>query len=324
MIENLETSRGRFRVRTYQEGDGPRIRALFREVFGHEKREDLWEWEFRRNPYGTRIMLCEHESGALVAQCAAIPVPLYYRGEIIPAAQLVDCMSKKSFRALAVRKQGLFAITTQAFFDYYTGENRDVYLYGFPGVRHYRLGALLLKYRKTQPYVHLQLTHPAPRRNLFRRLVRLTPGVVENREAAVAELRRADQEHHPLSLYKEPAYLRWRYAEAPRDYTVVGLQSLTGKLLSLAYLQPRGENAYRLLDFFGYRHMDRLMGQFRAETGATVTLWLPKPHCSLFSHSVPLADDIGAVPVGRSFHAGLDWDWANEHFFYTMGDCDLF
>lgn len=324
MIVNLNTSLGRFRLRPYQDGDGPKILSLFHEVFFHEKSPDVWEWEFLKNPYGTQILLCEHESGELVAQCAAIPALLYYRGDIVPTAQLVDCMSKKAYRALlTVNKQGLFAHTTQAFFDTYTGENKDIFLYGFPGIRHYRLGALLLGYRKTVPYVNVQLTHPAPKRNFGKRLVRFTPESLIAQESAIAELHQADLAAHQLCLFKEPKYLQWRYGDVPRPYTMIGLISPFGRLLAFAFLQPH-EGGYRLLDFFGYVHINRLIGQFVAETDVPVTLWLQKRHFPLFSHVKPVEDKIGAIPVGRSFHESLNWDWANEHFFYTMGDCDLF
>ncbi len=323
MMVELDTVLGRFRLRPYQEGDREQILSLFAAVFGQEKDPEVWEWEFRRNPFGTQIMLCEHESGELVAQCAAIPAPLYCRGRVLRTAQLVDCMSKKAYRALlTTRKMGLFAHTTQAFFDAYTGEDRDVYLYGFPGPRHYRLGALLLKYRKTRPYVNVRLTLPPPRRNFGRHLVKLTAAELD--AAAVADLHHADLAAHQLCLYKSAAYLQWRYGDAPRDYAVIGLKSpFRGRLLALAFLQPH-DRGYRLLDFFGYPQVNRLLGQFIAETGATVSLWQQERFFSLFAGVEPLADDIGAVPTGRSFHPDLPWDWVREHFFYTMGDCDLF
>ncbi|MBW1646455.1 MAG: GNAT family N-acetyltransferase [Deltaproteobacteria bacterium] len=324
MIE-LDTVLGRFRLRPYRDGDREQILALFAEVFGHEKDPEVWEWEFRRNPFGTQVMLCEHESGELVAQCAAIPAPLYCRGEILQTAQLVDCMSKKAYRALlTTRKMGLFAHTTQTFFDTYTGEGRDVYLYGFPGPRHFRLGALLLKYRKVQPYINVRLPLPAPRRNFGRRLLQLTKADLADIAAAVVKLHRADLAAHRLCLYKNTAYLQWRYGDAPRSYTIIGLKSpFRGRLLALACLQPHGDG-YRLLDFFGYGEINRLLGQFIAESGSPVSLWLPERYFRLFTRVEPLEDDIGAVPTGRSFHQDLPWDWVREHFFYTMGDCDLF
>jgi len=37
-----------------------------------------------------------------------------------------------------------------------------------------------------------------------------------------------------------------------------------------------------------------------------------------------IPEPIGIIPTGRSFSSGLDWTWASNNFFYTMGDGDLF
>ena len=154
-----KTSLGKLVIRPLRKDDMYRVLELFKLSFGKEKDEKLWYWEFFQHPYGTMATVAELD-GEIVAQCASIPVFFSARGTLLKGAQLVDCMSHPGVRGVAVKKKGIFALTVQAFFDAFTGCDRLVYLYGFPSERHYRLGRLLLGYRKTEPVLEVVAFDP--------------------------------------------------------------------------------------------------------------------------------------------------------------------
>ncbi|GEM_PF-2116299 len=324
----IEASRKRFFIRPYKSGDKEKILLLFNEVFNKEKSCQLWTWEFLKNPYGTQIMLCEQEDGKLVAQCAGIPVPLYFKDKIFLGAQLVDCMCKKEYRALAIKKRGLFALTVEKFFDEFTGKDKDIYLFGFPGERHFRLGKLLLGYRETRPIVELKIA--ALKKDLKTHFFSLTPF---NRQdiikysSQLGKIAIQDARMLKFCVLREPKYFLWRYSDCPRHYSIFGLKNILGKLKGLCVLQVEREKI-KLIDFIGINRLKEILILIWETFHLPITMWLPKKSLAE-AILTPLGAALNkpALPViagGKTFWTGLNWEWANRHFFYTMGDCDLF
>ena len=325
MIE-LNTIKGKFYIRPYKRGDEHKIIKLFYEVFGQKKSMDLWKWEFLKNPYGCHIMLCEHECGQIISQCAGLVVPIFFDGKIHLGAQLVDCMNKKKYRAFAVKKKGLFALTVQTFFDEFTGKDKDIYLFGFPGDRHYRLGKIWLGYKKIRPIDEIKINNiQKDFRSYFFSIDSLNKQDLENKENIIYKLALNDAALVKFSVFRESKYLIWRYIESPREYKIYCLKNIFGRIKCVFVISEDG-NVINLIDIIGLNFLKQaiiyLSSMYR---GKTVRLWLPKncPFCMEFKNfSSP--SSIPVIPVGRSFWEGLNWDWANKNFFYTMGDCDLF
>jgi len=322
---SITTADGKFLIRPYQKGDQTDICRLFQEVFGQVKPKELWEWEFLANPYGTEIMVCEHVGRGIVAQCAALPAPFAFNGQIYRCAQLVDCMCKKEYRMYVVKKRGLFALTVQEFFNQFTGENKNIYLYGFPGERHYRLGKLLLGYRKTKPALETRVEKIRTWKGFGVRLIALDS--VANYQNQINQLAKQDAKVHPLCLFKEFNYLSWRYVCSPKKYAFFGLTTFFHKLKSLAILKIERDHL-KLIDFLGVTQLKKLLFCLWQEFKKPIILGFPQ---NSYVHKIikemgytPVPVSIPIIPGGKTFWEKLDWDFANNNFFYTLGDCDLF
>lgn len=317
---------GKFIVRAFRNGDEFQILELFQQVFGKEKTLKHWIWEFKLNPYGTQIMLGFHFN-KLVAQCAAIPVMLYAEGKLLKGAQLVDCMSHPRYRAIAVRKKGIFAITVQSFFDEFTGKGKDAYLFGFPSYRHYRLGKLLLGYRKVRPISEIVIQ---PDENGKPLLKELHKKEMEQFENLIEKFAEEDAGLLKFCLFKSWRYVKWRYLENPvNQYRFLALKPNKGRKPKAFCVVKEEEDAVLVMDIFNLKLLPEVLKGLRKHFKKPLKMWIPQEHpltkaLDTIPHKIR-EPEVKAVPVGRSFdEESLNWDWANENFFYTMGDSDLF
>ncbi len=320
------SGKDKFIIRTFKPGDELQILNLFREVFGKEKSIEHWFWEFKRNPYGTQIMLGFHFN-KLIAQCAAIPLILYAEGKFLKGAQLVDCMSHPKYRAIAIRKKGIFALTVQSFFDKFTGKKKDTYLFGFPSYRHYRLGKLLLQYRKVKPIAEVIIS---PNKSKKISLVKLNIRDIEKYENFINKFAIKDAKLLKFCVFKSWRYLKWRYIENPiSKYQFFMLKSKIGSYPKAFSVVKEEKDHILIIDILNYKFIKEIVDGLTQHFKKPLKMWLPQDHFLLkqitsMPHKIN-EPEIKAVPVGRSFdEETLNWDWANEKFFYTMGDSDLF
>ncbi len=317
----VKTHKGYFTIRPYRDGDEYKIVSLFREVFGKEKTLAHWNWEFRENPNGSRIMLCFSEEGDLVAQCASIPVKAYLLGEEIEISQVVDCMSSRKFRGIFVKKKGLYVLTISRFFHEYAGPGRDLYLYGFPGERHYRLGVKLLGFVPSPRVLFFVSTVETGGRSFFHSLDSIP---TEAFLGLFVGMNKRMREIFPFLVKKDGEYLEWRYVRCPfRRYTFLALKNILGKIKSVFVVSDRGE----LVDYAFHRYEDLKLGLSILKKVGKLSSWVPESshikYAFLDAGWVVQKEPFGVIPSGISF-CSISTQWMNSNFFYTMGDCDLF
>lgn len=317
-LHRIDTPKGTFFIRPYQKGDEVKIVELFKEVFGKEKSLRLWRWEFLENPFGTEIMLCFSEDGKLVAQCASIPVEAYLAGSVVRVAQVVDCMSSRRFRGIFARKRGLYILTISQFFKTYTGPGKNIYLYGFPGERHYRLGVKMLGFRPSRPISFFVSTEEA-KKSFFYKLEKIDVDVfLEGFESFNRHMSR----YIPFMLKKDAKYLEWRYLLHPeKSYSFLALKSIVGRAKAFFVVSNDGY----LLDFASTE--ETALERGLSMLGPGVKAWTPSgaPLESIFRKAgwKKEREPFGAIASGISF-CSISTEWANRNFFYTAGDCDLF
>ncbi len=327
-----ETPYGRFTIRNYIKGDEAHILELFHTVFGHKKSLEHWRWEFLGNPWGTYITL-GFMDGSLISQCAGVPAELYYRGRVIKALQVVDCMCHPKYRAIPIMKKGAFVLTVETFFKEFTGCEKAHYVFGFPSARHHRLGALLLGYKKLNPIREVEFRLPSKARlNRYRFLYRLKE-ISADEVSLLRELidrwALADAERLGFCVFKSWRYVKWRFVEKPNgNYRFFVLYTLLGKPVSIAIL-----GLYRgriiLLDLLNVKYLNAVLHLLFMKLQSPIRFWLPEGSWVLKdidSACVSVGDpEIKAVPSGIVFCKDV---FASEsvhlEFFYTMGDSDLF
>ncbi|MCK4816678.1 GNAT family N-acetyltransferase, partial [bacterium] len=160
----LKSLRQNFIIQPYRTGDEDRILSTWKEAFNKEMAPDFWQWKYPCNPAGFRIMLCLAENGEVAAHYAAQVCKISFQDQEWLGLQLTDNFSHPKYRWALCGKTGLFVKTARAFLKTYLEEipidtqfelatdlPKAQFHYGFPGIRHYRLGIKLMHYRLHQP-----------------------------------------------------------------------------------------------------------------------------------------------------------------------------
>ncbi|MDM8537809.1 GNAT family N-acetyltransferase, partial [Desulfobacterales bacterium HSG17] len=129
-------------VRAYQPNDEKRILALWESAFDKNMPVELWQWKYINNPYRQHMLLCENEKGNIVVLYGGIPYKANLRGKEAEFTHLMDIMSHPDYR-----KTGLFVKTANMFFDSVNKNNTPLFLYGFPGELHFKVGKRFLRYK---------------------------------------------------------------------------------------------------------------------------------------------------------------------------------
>lgn len=229
-------------VEPYRPGDETAILDLFRREFGRERSLEHWRWKFLENPYGGPfISLAWHrDERFLVGNQVLMPFPLTVAGRPVLGGHSLDLVVHHAFR-----RQGVFEQTALQAFATLERAGGAV-LVAFPNVSSYPGFVRTLHWRRIlEP--RLWVLRLGVRRKLERKLkASLTAAVADagfrtlasgplGRRAAAAraaapefEVLHADRlpdgtdalwererQQVDLSLWKDRAYLAWRYERNP-------------------------------------------------------------------------------------------------------------
>ncbi len=333
----INTRAGVFTVRPFAPGDERAILHLFREVFGTERTLTRWRWAYEKNPAGARtIMLAFAPDGTLAAQYAGTPYRALWHGEPILVNHLIDSMTHPRYRAAILGRKGLFVRMTEHYLTFFAEKRNIAVQYGFPGVRHRRLGNLLLRYSNIKQVMRAsRRIVPAPRRRGIMRLPALTSLREESFDNAdcVNPLVRSAGQRYPLTVVRDGTFLRWRFGSHPesryrffilrrlgrvRGYAVVTEDNDVGRIVD--YVLPDGRSGGRLLE--------ELTTCFDRQRVRHVETWCDadgpdRRHLETAGFVVE-ADDRDLMLVARSFRPDLDIETEARGFFFTMGDSDLY
>jgi predicted N-acetyltransferase YhbS len=230
-------------IRAYRPGDEDGIRALFRRVFGHGQTSERWKWRFERNPYApvAASLACRDGDGAIVGQYSVMHVALNVMGQRVAACQSLDTMVHPEFQG-----QGMFTALAR---DCYAAlsESGVAAVFGIPNRSSYpgflqhlgwrRIGFLeeysfRLGIRDRIERLGLLGWVAHPLDVAYRALVRLRLGMHRRllerrigRELRFGRSRTVPGEYDALwkaissrevlSVWKDGAYLGWRYDQDP-------------------------------------------------------------------------------------------------------------
>jgi hypothetical protein len=335
MEKVVDSPRGRFVIRPYQESDEDGALSLWHAAFGKEMSHDLWRWKYLANPYGQQMMLCVSETGQPVAMYAGIPYKAKLRGEEIRFSHLVDNMSHPDFRGVVGGRRGLFVQTAEEFFNHYGGPRASVFIYGFPGRRNFLLGIRILQGKELPggaSFLRAMTLDLEEKVRPFRgKIVKIMPPyeIFERPFGMHGEL-------YPFAVIRNREFLEWRFGKHPeRSYEIWVYRSKFGRQIkAYAALFLEAMKAY-MVDLVASSSV-REMGDFMARLGRvltargieTIETWLPSGHFlqqSLVNTGFDaLEEPLGIVPAGRIFDSSLSFDWVAKNIFYTMADGDVF
>ncbi len=334
MEKNIETAQGRFLLRPYQDEDERKVTALWEAAFRQKIDGKIWRWKFHDCPFGRQTMLCFTEEGDPVTMYSGIPFPAIWNGKKIRMAQLIDNMSHPGYRQAVSGRKGLFVRTAEYYFNVYGNEQNSVFLYGFPGYRHYQLGSLLLGYsRLPSEVVYLEAEPQKIRKTMLffagraEILTRSIPALDEFWEQAAP--------HFSFSVKRDAAFAKWRYFDHPvNQYQFYVWRNISGKITAYAAVLY-GDQGATIVDVLtlpeskGLRNILKILkAECRLRGVEKMRTWMPTDHFItdqlIESGFESKEEPLGIIPAGKSFCKDPEINRTIKNIFYTMGDGDLF
>lgn len=146
MPREFSLGEARYLLRTVEPEDAPDVVALFTRVFGTPPPEGWYAWKYGAEGLQGRAVGLWDEDGRLVAHYGGTPRHLLWRGSPVAAVQIGDVMVAPEARGLLSRRGPFFQVCS-AFFEHWVGLDKPFALaFGFPNMRHMRLGVKLELY----------------------------------------------------------------------------------------------------------------------------------------------------------------------------------
>ncbi len=341
MAEGVATSTryGSLTLRPYRPGDEEGILKLFQYAYGKERSLRHWRWKFCENPVGQQIMLAVTEAGEVVGQYAGLPVRAAEGGRLFLLSQAVDSMVDPRFRR-GLQNPGLQITLVRRFFEEYMGPDKGAMAYGFP-IPVYRgllvrtgIGTVVRKVMQLKRELAKGEEAPGGRLASLRYQIEQVPRF----PPAVDELCQRCQQELPLAIIRDSRYLNWRYADCP-DVAYAKLLATdrwTGRVGGVAVLRLGldGRPAAFLVDWlvpWRRRYLAEALLQYchavAAASGLScIEAWFPEnaPQFQFLQtrgyQPTPTTYEL-TVTV---FHEELSPDWLQGHWYFTMGDSDIY
>ncbi len=334
--EKIETAQGRFSIRPFAAEDKEEVLRLWAIAFHKTMPLALWWWKYEANPFETSMIVCASETGEIAAFLAGIHYPAVWKGRKVHFLHVVDNMSHPGYRGVLSGKKGLFARTAEHYFRSQTGPDKCVFVYGYPGKRHFRLGQHVLGYTalpRGMTYLCADVDNIKTKGGASLRITEKITNASEDFD----EMFRKSAREFPFVVSRDARFIRWRFLHHPmQEYQLFVCLSFWAKHIQAFAVVQKDEGRARIVDLFAAgdeRDAIRLIVDIvpdLARSGVTtLECWLPQGHFltnlmkTIGFKTAP--EPFGFVPacLDRSFHPDLDITWAMHHFYYTMADADL-
>jgi hypothetical protein len=191
----------RWVIRRAQSSDRALVRSLFEQVFGPWPGDSFWDWKYSQGAHGIALawLLQDSDSGEALAHVGARVGLGRAPWGASTIAQVMDVMVHPQARGRNIFEQ----LLTQGLHELYRLD-RNLFVFGFAGLRPFRLGARLGFYRGIRAHFSIPAQHPTDG-------AKLPPLGPEHIEPLLA--------HPPaLGFYATPAYLTWRFLDHPTHH----------------------------------------------------------------------------------------------------------
>lgn len=316
-----------YRLRNCEPADEPALLDLFALVFGQARSSETWRWKFASSRAlsadtltsdSDSLVALDHH-GQIIAHAGALVLPGWFQGKPLPIVQVCDVMVHPDHRG-GLGRNNLFTQLLRSLLERLAVRLPGAFGYGFPGQRPYLLGEWAGVYARLEVAVESVLTPHSGWLNPWR----ARPLAWDDPRLDQLWVRRRDPA--ALSLMRDGAYLRWRYADNPvHDYRLTGL-SVLGRLAGWVVSREEGDRRL-LVDALVPRSAIRpalqtAAAQLASESPQSATvIWLPA------SWRQALGDPQHETPVVTAqmcWRSAFDTQTARQALYYTMGDVDIF
>ena len=305
-------------IRPGRSGDEGQIRALFARVFEHELSSEEWKWKYLRDGEPPPAYVAE-DRAEVVAHLGGLRQRVSWRGGEAVAWNMVDAMCERRYAGRGVYRRVATALMDEL------GNRGSVMLYGFPGEGHRRVGERFLGFRAIAPvYMVRKALYASPasgQGRLLNALPRDWDALWPRIEARFGLVARRDYAH-----------LRWRYLARPdKKYRIVTIDGAA----AIAIVGIEGEAAYLLEFLTDGASADIALSLLaeaevacHAEGARRIEGWFP----SWTFETRLLVERAGWtgseadhwIVTLRIFDPALSVGWLADHFYYSLGDYDVF
>lgn len=337
--ELISSAPASWTIRLYRPGDEEQILSLFRRVFGIKHSADYWVWKFGENPLGHQIVLGATPDETVIAHIAGVPLRVQLEGNPLVFTLVVDLMVDPGYRR-SLRKVGVYQALLGTLIETSTGAGRAAVLYGIPIRSSNRLPQALFRWREAYEVTRLVRPLGPSTGGRLSRLARWRYEVRPVRDFGgwMDRFWQSCAPEFPLATVRDARYMNWRYIRCPhiayhpymlwdrwlrrpRGVAVLRLEwqgQPTGCLVD--WLVPRGDvEAVRVL----LAGMEEVVRQHGLQE---LSAWFPpdSPERRLFMASGYREEAMGSALIGNVYTTSLTWDWVARHWYFTMGDSDIF
>ncbi|BCX87977.1 hypothetical protein MIN45_P0344 [Methylomarinovum tepidoasis] len=321
-----------FCLRPLTPEDEPKVLALWRAAFGSDADAEMLRWKFF-GEFGHRAIVAEHVSGDLAAMFGGIPYVASISGSRHEVVHMVDNMSHPSYRGRIGGRRGVYVRTVEHFIHCFCGPGRAVFLYGFPGVRHFLLGRYMLQYNELNRPVCLEIDlREKP-------LLLKRPGVIRYMEQGDARLDRLAAEMDsilPFWMRRDRRFVQWRFLSHPKkNYHIWGAGRWWSRFISGYSVALDNGDEGVLVDLVlpsgvgeALSFISSLIQEWKFYGWSRVKTWVSSAgNCHTVLRWVGfkvIEDPLGIIPAGRCFDPSMKSVWMLNNLYYTMADSDLF
>lgn len=336
MEQTIDTRTGRFHIRPYMDEDEAAVISLWKAAFGKEISQEVWRWKYHQPQFGRRIFLCLTSENVPVVMFSCMPYPALFFGNHARIGHAVDSMSHPDFRGTVSGRKGLFALTAKSFFDHYGRKDDLMFIYGFPGERHFRLGNILLDYT---PLINSLLYFMFKSANIKKRVKMFKGGLgsIKGDDPGLDYLSRKIRNYYPFAVLRDSGFMNWRYEQHPlTSYQIFTYHSYFGRDIKGFMVIRLEDHLASIVDMFMpadhgmiIDFMARACGHLNLIGFTDIRIWLPENHfqaLALKSLGIePVSEPLGIIPsaVARDFHPNFPHKIGMQNIFYTMADGDI-
>jgi hypothetical protein len=326
-------------ARSYRPGDERQILSLYPLAFqGLQRSEEYWRWKFRENPVCPVVIVAEESGGRIIGLIAGLSARVHADGRGLVFSQAVDVMVDPGARR-GLRKAGMYITLIRALIEGATGKG-DALLFGLPNQDSDRVSQEVFGWQNLHQVIRVvrPLNGAGGPAVPWRLRLRYRIRPLEECVAAADRLWELCRPAVPLGTIRDAQYLRWRYLRCPhlqyrgclvwdrRRDAPAGLAVLrlgwegqpVGAIVD--WLVPRGEPGVGLLLL---RHAER---QARRAGLRELSAWFPpeSPEQQWFLGQGYRGEPTRYPLVAKSYRDDLPLGWVSRHWYYTMGDSDIF
>ena len=339
-----------FTVRLYEPGDEIGILDLFNRTFSEDnpgfvpRTLEFWRQLFERNPAGLQIMVAVDGQGKLIANYSSTPAFCSVRGEKRLCTQIVDTCVDKDWRR-SLRKGSVFVTIGADFLRFFSTPGQqpfDDFIYGLPNEKAFPVGTRVLGYKPVHVPLYGLVHHVGPDTAGFLATLRAQSGAVTVEErggddwSEVEALFLSHVDEIQLGLWRDAAYLAWRYAPRPHEPYRTLLARRGGRLAGALVVRMGwfGHRVLPLVDWIGPGADREALAALLAEAGRLaleagaqrLETWVTP---NTLHHATLTALGLRPEPTVFNlcimvFAPDFDLDWAKANWFFTMGDSDIF